>query len=374
MVEATTRHRQIKEVQGQIIRALCNVAEHGPEYARAVVDANVVEITLTVARTHFDDLPVQLYACILLRVLTYYDADRACPILVEAQGVLFVCQCMERFPTCAPFQAQACALLTNVAYIGELGAQAFAAGAAHVVLRTLSRLRDAAVYEEGCTVLQNLSKAPAGAAFIAFAGGIDIALDALAKFPSNITVLEGACGILRNASVYVPESLYLQALEAVVKAMRDAPSSDSVQEHGCVALSRCASQHPAVVADARCIELVIRAMERLPSYDVQCSGLPLLRFAAERDAACATLVVNAHPIILTAMQLHPTQASVQIDACRLLRCLSLDASFRRTLVKGNFVSEIEKCNNNISVQRARRLALHALRAPTTAARDLLQLR
>lgn len=302
-------------------------------------------------------------------------------------GVGAAIMAMHKFPEDAQIQSSGCRILrfTTMTFLEEEISEAFeviaAAAAAHTEDLTVqasamlafkalidngaapdTKLHDSimktsvkvlpkfpesgAVQEGGFAVLSTLMVAspnPEGdVAHLCDFGMLELAVDAMKRFPDSLGVQEEACSLLAELAGERPHDDPRALCECVVTSMLKYPNSARLQCLGCAVFASL----PAVIVVAA-VDVAVDALQRhIIDEDVVLNACLVLELAGSADEAIKSRLCELCTVenIIAAMREHSINKDVQSAACAALRALPPSLGVRIALNDGcNVVTAAMAC-------------------------------
>mmetsp|Transcript_8958 Transcript_8958/g.13227 ORF Transcript_8958/g.13227 Transcript_8958/m.13227 type:complete len:1367 (-) Transcript_8958:202-4302(-) len=293
----------------------------------------------TILEERYEEEPVQASTCLLFRNVASNSQGRS--EMLEKMVVHAIVNSMRSHPRSDYIQEHACCALWNLSVDDECAA---AVSEAEGVAELLSATGHSSemVVEAACGALMNLTATSDDVRReLGLIDGLDVVLNIIANFQNNIGILVKAIGILTNLCTDNKVAGDLERTDGISKLIQASNIHayvPQVQEMFCVAIRNlCSKSFPnqRVVLNGGGIEAVVNAILNNKTESVQEEGCACLRTLAGSGADdIKSHIVKAGGIdaIMEVMDEHPTNESLQAEACATIPLLSGAADFQIVLV------------------------------------------
>mmetsp|Transcript_10114 Transcript_10114/g.13359 ORF Transcript_10114/g.13359 Transcript_10114/m.13359 type:complete len:506 (-) Transcript_10114:65-1582(-) len=301
----------------EVLVKVCNIFTFMARNANcleALTAEGAINAVLSAMKRHVHQTKLQARACNSLNNLAMTEENRA--KIAHEGGIVQIIEAMTQHGNDAEVQANGCNAIWNLAICSGNRSRICKANGAQTIVQAMSRhMDDSALFGEGCGALWNLADHPPTRTNILGEGGINVILTAMKRHPNELMMHRLCCGALEsliNDSDIGRVALFkrIGGIPLVIAAMRANPEDEELQSACCGIVSSLA------VGDLMNLAVPVA----FSTYLAQCGAIPLLLAALDR---------------------HPSSSKLQCRVCSAISNLSYDRAVKEAMISEGAVDTVK---------------------------------
>jgi hypothetical protein len=325
LIKVMLQHPHHDRTQMHCCAALSVLCWASPQNAKILLDFDGYAAVVEAARLHPHNSDIQLHAC---RVFSNVSAVPLNDCFAATQQI---CSAMERFPSAADVQEEACRALVALSLNSIRNKdKMLECHAAELVIEAIRRFPEStSIQQEACNALAHLAyEHQALNMRVTELNGVQVLLDTMRAYPNNLKILLNACGGLSAAAFDNPKAqvqiFESQGAQLVVRAM-EMSEKTRMLELGCSLLGTLAwnSSIKEKVAEFA-LPAIIRVLAHMKDNPLlqksACRAISQFAFNSESNRKLL-MDMQCVPLVVGSIQIHYRHEKLVAHALKALTYL-----------------------------------------------------